>query len=126
MTAQEWMEIRERSASGIPVVDVTGRMVLNDYESDSLLCDCVTEIFEQGRPDIVVNLSRVTQIDTSGLKQLLAAHLAISRRGGRLILASPTTRIRDVLGITRLNTLFEICDSDQAAIDSVTTKRDGT
>jgi len=118
MAEQEWMQIRERSAGGVPVVDVAGRMVLAEGESDNVLRDRVTEILAQGRRNIVVNLSQVTQVDTSGLKQLLAAHLAISRGGGRLCLASPTKRIKDLLGITRLNTLFEIYDSDQAAIDS--------
>jgi anti-sigma B factor antagonist len=112
------MEIRERESGRVAVIDVLGRMVLADGESDSLLRDRVMELLEQGRQQIVVNLSQAGQVDTSGLKQLLAAHLAVTRRGGHLRLANPTKRIRDLLGITRLNTLFEIFDSEQAAIES--------
>jgi anti-sigma B factor antagonist len=112
------VEIREREAGRVAVIDISGRMVLTDGESDSLLRDRVAELVTQGRQHIVVTLSHVTQVDTSGLKQLLAAHLAVTRRGGQLLLANPTKRIRDLLGITRLNTLFEIFDSEQEAIQS--------
>jgi anti-sigma B factor antagonist len=118
MTEQEWMEIRQRPAGAIMIIDVIGRMVLTEGEIDSLLRDHVSNLIAQGHRQIVVNLSQVTQVDTSGLKQLLAAHLAVTRLGGHLLLATPTKRIRDLLGITRLNTLFEIFDTEQAAIDS--------
>jgi anti-sigma B factor antagonist len=118
MREQDWMQIRERPAGGIAVIDVSGRMVLAEGEIDSLLRDRVAELIAEGQRHIVVNLSQVTQVDTSGLKQLLAAHLAVSRLGGHLRLANPTKRIRDLLGITRLNTLFEIFDTEQAALDS--------
>ena len=114
------MDIRERWSGDVAVVDVAGRMVLSEAESDSILRDRVSSLIDEGRGDVVVNLSQVTQVDTSGLEQLLAAHLAATRRGGRMRLASPTKRIRDLLGITRLNTLFEIYDTEQAAIESFT------
>ena len=117
MTDQDWMTIRERPAGAVAVVDVIGRMVLTEGDIDSLLRDRVADLIAQGHQHIVVNLSQVTQVDTSGLKQLLAAHLAVTRLGGHLRLANPTKRIRDLLGITRLNTLFEVFDNEQAAID---------
>jgi anti-sigma B factor antagonist len=118
MTEQEWMEIRQRPAGEIVIIDVIGRMVLTEGEIDSLLRDHVSDLITHDHRQIVVNLSQVTQVDTSGLKQLLAAHLAVTRLGGHLLLANPTKRIRDLLGITRLNTLFEIFETEQAAIDS--------
>jgi anti-sigma B factor antagonist len=118
MTEHDWMEIRHRPAGGVAVIDVIGRMVLTEGEIDSLLRDRVADLIAEGHRHIVVNLSQVTQVDTSGLKQLLAAHLAVTRLGAHLRLAHPTKRIRDLLGITRLNTLFEIFESEQAALDS--------
>ena len=119
MTEQQSMEIRVRTVGEVAVLEVTGRMVLTEGETDSLLRDRVADLIAQGHRHIVVTLSQVTQVDTSGLKQLLAAHLAVTRLGGQLRLANPTKRIRGLLGITRLNTLFEMFDSEQAAIDSL-------
>ena len=124
MTDQEWMEIRERPVGAVTVVDVIGRMVLTEGEIDALLRDRIAELIARGRQDIVVNLSQVAQVDTSGLKQLLAAHLVVARLGGHLRLANPTKRIRDLLAITRLNSLFELYDTEQAAIDSFAANAD--
>lgn len=119
MTERDGMEIRERRAGTVVIIDVAGRMVLTEGESDSLLRDRVLELAGDGIVHVVVNLSQVVQVDTSGLKQLLSAHLSASRRGARLVLANPTRRIRDVLAITRLNTLFEVFETEAAAIESL-------
>jgi anti-sigma B factor antagonist len=117
MSEQYGMEIRERREGGVAIVDVIGRMVLTEGESDGLLRDRVLRLVAEGHGCVIVNLAQVTQVDTSGLKQLLAAHLGMSRRSARMVLANPTKRIRDVLAITRLNTLFEVYDSEAAAVE---------
>lgn len=119
MTERNGMEIRERRAGTVVVVDVVGRMVLTEGESDSLLRDRILAFVDEGSLHVVVNLSQVGQVDTSGLKQLLSAHLTASRRGARLLLANPTRRIRDVLAITRLNTLFEVFETEAEALESL-------
>ena len=119
MTQQYRMEIRERHAGIVPVIEIIGRMVLTEDDSDSLLRNRVLDLVEEGGTDVIVNLSEVAQVDTSGLKQLLSAHLALGRRGGRLLLACPTKRIRDLLAITRLNTLFEVFDTEADAVRSL-------
>lgn len=48
----------------------------------------------------------------------MTTHLTTSKRGGTLKLVSPATRVRDLLGITRLNTLFEMFDAEDAALAS--------
>jgi anti-sigma B factor antagonist len=113
------MEIRERRVGGIAVLDVIGRMVLGEGERDSLLRDHALDLLAQGQQHIVLNVSQVTQVDTSGLKELLAAHFAVTRGGGHLRLASPAPRVRDVLAITRLNSLFEVFDTEEDAIDGI-------
>jgi anti-sigma B factor antagonist len=119
MTERYGIEIRERREGHVVVVDLVGRMVLTEGESDSLLRDRVLGLVDEGHLQVIVNLSQVAQVDTSGLKQLLSAHLGMSRRGARLVLANPTKRIRDLLAVTRLNTLFEVFDTEAAAIDGL-------
>ncbi len=119
MTERNGMEIRERRTVTVVVIDVTGRMVLTEGESDSLLRDRILALVDEGILHVIVNLSEVGQVDTSGLKQLLSAHLTASRRGARLLLANPTRRIRDVLAITRLNTLFEVFETEADAMESL-------
>jgi anti-sigma B factor antagonist len=112
------MQLHERTVGDVSVLDVTGRMVLSERSSDTLFRSTIADLLSVGRRQLVVNLSQVSQVDTSGLTALVTAHLTASKRGGALKLVSPTKRIRDLLGVTRLNTLFEIFDSEDAAVES--------
>jgi anti-sigma B factor antagonist len=112
------MEIRQRVVGDIAVIDVAGRMVLGERANDTLFRNAVAEQLSAGRGQLVVNLSQVTQVDTSGLTALVTAHLTAAKRGGALKLADPIKRIRELLDITRLNTLFVVFDTEDEAIAS--------
>ena len=112
------MEIRQRTVGPIAVVDVIGRMVLGERTNDTLFRNAVTEQLSAGKGYLVVNLAQVTQVDTSGLTALVTAHVTAAKRGGALKLANPAKRVRDLLEITRLNTLFEVFDDEDAALAS--------
>jgi anti-sigma B factor antagonist len=113
------MEIRERVLGDIAVLDVIGRMVLGgDRASDTLFRSRVTDLLAAEKPRVIINLEQVTQVDTSGLTALVTSHLTAVKRGGALKLVNPTGRVRELLGITRLDTMFEVFDSEKLAVAS--------
>ena len=112
------LEIHERSAGDAVVLDVVGRMVLSERASDLLFRGTIADLLTMGRRQLIINLAQVTQVDTSGITALVTAHLTTTKRGGSLKLVNPTKRLRDLLGITRLDTLFEVFDSEDAAVAS--------
>lgn len=112
------MDIRQRVVGDVAVIDVVGRMVLGERANDTLFRNAVAEQLSAGKGQLVVNLSQVTQVDTSGLTALVTAHLTAAKRGGALKLANPIKRIRELLDITRLNTLFVVFDTEDEAIAS--------
>lgn len=112
------LQIHERTVGQVAVLDVVGRMVLSERATDALFRSTIADLLDVGRRHLVVNLGQVSQVDTSGLTALVSAHLTAVKRGGALKLVNPTRRIRDLLGVTRLNTLFEVFDSEDAAVAS--------
>jgi anti-sigma B factor antagonist len=112
------MDIRERTVGNVSVLDVAGRMVLGDRASDTLFRSKVNELLAATPPRLVIDLEQVAQVDTSGLTALVTAHLTAAKRGGGLKLVRPSARIRELLHITRLDTLFEMFESEEAAIES--------
>jgi anti-sigma B factor antagonist len=112
------MEIRERTVDGIPVLEVVGRMVLGERTSDTLFRSKVSDLLASGRHRLVINLEQVAQLDTSGLTALVTAHLTAAKRGGALKLVNPSSRVRELLQITRLNTLLQMYDSEAQALAS--------
>ena len=67
----------------------------------------------------VINLAGVSQMDTSGLTVLVMAHRTAALCGARLVLAEPTAPVRRLLAITRLDAVFEIHETEAAAVAAV-------
>jgi len=112
------MELRERAVGSITVLDLVGKLVLNEGLRDALLKDTISGFMLQGRRQFLLSLAHVTQVDTSGLAMLVAAQITVVKRGGHIKLLNPTERFRELLRITKLNAFFEVFDTEQHAIES--------
>ena len=69
---------------------------------------------------MLVDLSGVSHVDSAGLGELVQAYATTKTRGGALKLLNVTTRLRDLLVITKLLTVFEVFDSEASALASFT------
>jgi anti-sigma B factor antagonist len=110
------MEIAERSAGNVTVLDVSGRITLG--EGDVLLKDKLHSLLNQGRKDVLLNLADVNYVDSAGLGAIVSAYTTVTRAGGSLKLANITKKLQDLLSITKLLTVFETFDSEDEALRS--------
>ena len=110
------MQIAERAAGDVTILDVNGKMTLG--EGDEILKDKVHSLTLQGRKKIVLNLAAVPYIDSAGLGQIVQTYTTVSRQGGSLKLLGLTKRITDLLSITKLLTVFETYDHEADAVRS--------
>ena len=116
------MNIRQRTIGEAAALDVTGRLVLGEQPEDGLLRETIVELLHNGQRDIIVNLDGVSQVDTSGLTALVGAHLIVAQRNGRVKLVNSNGRVRRVLSATRLDTIFEVFDTERDALASFRTQ----
>ena len=110
------MEIAERSAGDVTVLDLTGRMTLG--EGDEVLREKVNDLVVQGKKKLILNLGGVPYVDSAGLGEIVRTYTTVSRQGGSLKLLSLTKRITDLLSITKLLTVFETYDNEADAVRS--------
>ncbi len=110
------MQIDERSAGDVTVLDLKGRMTMG--EGDELLKDKVNSLILQGRKKLVLNLADVPYVDSAGLGEIVRTYTTVTKQGGSLKLANLTTRITDLLSITKLLTVFDTYDSEADAVRS--------
>jgi anti-sigma B factor antagonist len=110
------MQIEERSAGDVMLLDLKGKMTLG--EGDELLKDKINSLAMQGRRKIILNLADVPYIDSAGLGEIVRTYTTISRQGGQLKLLNLTKRIEDLLSITKLLTVFETYDNEADAVRS--------
>jgi anti-sigma B factor antagonist len=110
------MTIAERESCGVIILDVHGRMTIEVEKT--VLTEKVRELLRQGHTHILVNLAEVPHTDTSGLCDLVEAYLAATRREARLKFACLTPKVRRVLEVTKLLTVFEAYASEAEALAS--------
>jgi anti-sigma B factor antagonist len=110
------MQITERHVGDVAIIDLSGRLVLGD--SGDLLRDKVNSLVQQGHKHVVVNLSQVSYMDSSGIGELVGCYTTVTRRGGALKLLGLTKRIHDLLAITKLLTVFDSYDTEKEAVAS--------
>jgi anti-sigma B factor antagonist len=110
------MKANVRQRDGVTVLDLKGKITLGSGDLD--LRNAVQGALSGGSTKIVLNLSDVTTIDSSGVGELVSAYTTVTNRGARLKLANLPDKISDVLTITQLITVFDVYDSEDEAVRS--------
>ena len=115
------LKTKTRQVDGIAVVDLSGRIILG--EETKLLRETIQGLLRGGQKEILLNLGEVWFIDSAGIGELVSAFTSVRNRGGELKLLKLTKRVRDVLQITKLYTVFDIRDDEAAAINAFQTRK---
>ena len=110
------MRATAREAGGVLVVDLSGRILLGD--DSAYLRKMIRSLLDEGHRRIVLNLGDVDYIDSSGIGELVSGYSAVRSQGGELKLLNLSRRVRDLLQLTKLYTVFEIYDDEAAGIAS--------
>jgi anti-sigma B factor antagonist len=112
------MEIRERQAGDAVILELSGRLTVNDQPG--LLKDAVADAARRGAREVLLDLSGVRYIDSTRLGELIAAHVTVSRLGGRLKLVATPARIVELLTMAGLDGVFERYASADEAVRQAT------
>src|SRR5260221_12517131 len=108
------MQIVERTVGDVTILDLKGRLILDDgYEP---LRVALNHVIGEGRRKLLLNLDRVTFLDSAGIGLIACKYVTLCRHGGQLKLCNLRTRSHEVLHITKLLTAFESFESEAAAI----------
>ena len=110
------MEIQERVLENVVVVDLNGKLTIG--EGDELLREKINSLIQQGHTNLLLNLGEVPYVDSAGLGEIVRTFTTVKHQGGTLKLINLTKRIKDLLTITKLLTVFDTYDSEAEAVGS--------
>lgn len=110
--------INERRERDVTILDLKGRIRISG--GTLLLHRAIRCLLDEGKTKILLNLANVTQIDSMGLGELISSHMTLRNRGGELKLIHLTDRVRDLMTITKLLTVFDVYDNEPDAVASFT------
>jgi len=110
------MRIITREVDGVTILDISGRITLGD--ETGMLRDTVRDLLSKGTKKIVLNLAEVSYIDSTGVGELVGSLMSVRNRGGDLKLMNLTQKVKDVVNVTKLYTVFDIKEDEFTAVKS--------
>jgi anti-sigma B factor antagonist len=109
------MEISRRDSGDIVILDVNGEIDL--YNAPEIK-DTINKLIEEKKYNVVINLDKVSYIDSSGIGALISSLSNLKKYQGGLKICNVSGSVRKVFELTKLTSFFEIYDSEQEAIDA--------
>ena len=107
---------------GVAIIDLSGDITLGG--GNIFLKQTLRSLAEQNEKKVLLNLSGVRYIDSSGLGELVAGYTSIGKAGGQLKLLNLTKRVKDLMMITKLLTVFDAYDDEATAVAAFKTDAD--
>lgn len=110
------LNIKERQAGDVTILDMDGKITIG--EGSVALRGAIRRLLEEGKKNILLNLGGVGYVDSSGIGELVSSFTSTNKEGGSLKLLNLTQKIQDLLGITKLLTVFDTYEDEASALES--------
>ena len=117
------MQSTARQSDDVTILDLTGRLSLGEAVafgpgSGLVLKETVRELAKKGKKNLLLNLTGITYVDSSGVGQLVGAMTSARGQGITLKLLRPNKQVLDLLKLSKLDTVFEIFEDEPTAVAS--------
>lgn len=107
---------KARRVGNVAIVDLNGKITLG--ENTGILRDELRSVLAQGNKNIILNMNAVSYVDSAGLGELVGAYTTATNQGGAVKLLHLQGKMRDLMQITKLFTIFPTFDDEQEAVSS--------
>ena len=111
------MEPQVRDKGDVHILDLEGRLTLGSNETE-IMGDIIRDLLHEGKKKIILNIDKVSYIDSASLGVLVAHYKRAVERGGMIKVLKPNEKTLSVLVATRLNLIFDIFSSEDEAVAS--------
>jgi anti-sigma B factor antagonist len=116
------LKITQREVENAVILDLNGKLT-GGPDADTFR-EVFKSLIDQGKKNIIVNLEKVSWINSTGLGILISGYTSVRRGGGDLVIMHASDRIESILYVTKLNLLFKAYDNEQEALASFAEKKD--
>ena len=108
------MKITIRKAGPATILDLSGSLKLG--EAEQIFRNQIQELLDAGSTHVAVNMSGVTDIDSSGIGALVRAFTIIKRAGGKCTFFAPNKRVVMLLKMVRLDNVLDLAEDEASAL----------
>jgi len=108
------MILNTRKQNEVLILYPEGKVTLGD--GDQELGEAVRTALVNGERKIVINFSKVSYLDSSGVGELVGCYTSIKGKGGELRICGMNTKIFSLIKMTSLHSVFEVKDTEEEAL----------
>lgn len=105
-----------RNSGDVSIVDLPGRVTHGS--GDIEMRETIQNLLDTGKKKFIVNLEKVTYMDSAGIGELVACHKRAVQKGGVIKILKANEKMLDLLTITQLNKIFDLFTDEQEALKS--------
>ena len=105
-----------RNVGDVAIVDLNGKITLG--ENTGILREELRSLLANGTKHIILNMADVSYVDSAGLGELVGAYTTATNQGGAVKLLNLQGKMRDLMQITKLHTIFPTFDDEKSALAS--------
>ncbi|PYV39634.1 MAG: anti-sigma factor antagonist [Acidobacteria bacterium] len=109
-----------KNLGNVCVLTPHGKIVIGDEVA--ALRDKIKGLLQAGSKNILLNMANISYIDSTGVGALVGAFTSIRNQGGQMKLANLSQRVKDILLVTKLLTVFDVYDSEVEGTRSIAAK----
>ncbi len=111
--------LKTTEQSGVAVVELADRKILDEAVISQIAEQLYAIVAETDSPALVVDFQNVSHMSSGALGMLITLHTRVGEKGGDLRLCNISQSIYEVFVITRLNEVFKVSDSREAAVSDL-------
>jgi anti-sigma B factor antagonist len=109
-----FMKINVRNVGNVAVVDLSGKITIG--EGDIQLRDKIHELLESGKKNVLLNMEKVSYMDSAGIGELVACYKRAREKNGTVKLLKASGKVADLLQLTKLQEVFETFEDEKEAV----------
>jgi anti-sigma B factor antagonist len=110
------MKANTRTVENVEIISLQGKITIG--AGDTQLREVISNSVNAGKTNILLDLSGVTTIDSSGIGELVGSYTTVTNRGGKLKLLHLPAKLNELLHVTQLITVFEVYENEREAVSS--------
>ncbi len=110
------MKIEKRKSGNVTILDLKGKILFGDGIEE--LRQSINQAIKASEKQLVLNFAEVPYLDSTGLGEVVRSYTTLKKEGGAVKIANLTNKVKDLMMVTKLITVFETFENENDAVKS--------
>ncbi len=110
------MKIEKRRSGDVTILDLKGKILFGDGIDE--LRQSINESIKANEKHLVLNFADVPYLDSTGLGEVVRSYTTLKKEGGAVKIANLSNKVKDLMMVTKLITVFETYENENDAVKS--------